>query len=214
VCRMNTCPRAGFLGPLTRQRRIGFLNALSRQPPIYRQVVESSIGINGRGSWVKIALLRGYFGSFMVTAYTTGASDFLSPPLPSSLFRLVGQCAVLRAGEKDLLGYCPCLLSGSMRPSIPGGHSRFALAPVALLPAGVLITIGPFQRGHFGTQHLHGRLYPLPLLLACFRAYASNAMSLTAMARLAPLPWRSCVATPNRDARVASLPRFRLLPNG
>ena len=33
-----------------------------------------------------------------------------------------------------------------------------------------LDTIGPFQRGHFGTQHLHGQLYPLPLLLACFRA--------------------------------------------
>ncbi len=68
---------------------------------------------------------------------TTGASDFLSPPLPSSLFTLVGECALFRTGEKDLLGYCPFLLSSSKRPSIPGGHIRLALAPVALLPAGV-----------------------------------------------------------------------------
>ena len=69
-------------------------------------------------------------------AATTGVSDFLSPPLPSSLFTLVGECALFRADEKDLLGYCPFLLSGSKRPAIPGGHNRLALAPVALLPAG------------------------------------------------------------------------------
>ena len=44
-------------------------------------------------------------------AATIGASDFLPPLLPSSLFGLVGECALFRAGEKDLLGYCPFLLS-------------------------------------------------------------------------------------------------------
>jgi hypothetical protein len=38
----------------------------------------------------------------------------------------------------DLLGYCLFSLSGSVRPSIPGGRGRLALAPVTLLPAGVL----------------------------------------------------------------------------
>lgn len=37
-----------------------------------------------------------------------------------------------------------------------------------------LETIGPLQLGHFGTKNLHGRLYPLPLRLACFAAYASS----------------------------------------
>jgi hypothetical protein len=30
------------------------------------------------------------------------------------------------------------------------------------------------SKGVFGTINLHGRPYPLPLLLACFRAYASS----------------------------------------
>jgi hypothetical protein len=30
------------------------------------------------------------------------------------------------------------------------------------------------SKGVFGTINLHGRHYPLPLLLACFRAYASS----------------------------------------
>ena len=38
----------------------------------------------------------------------------------------------------DLPGYCLFSLSGSVRPSIPGGRDRLALAPIALLPAGGL----------------------------------------------------------------------------
>ncbi len=39
----------------------------------------------------------------------------------------------------DLLGYCTFLLSGSKRPTIPGGRNILTLMNVTLLPAGVLI---------------------------------------------------------------------------
>ena len=45
---------------------------------------------------------------------------------------------------------------------------------VVLLLAGVLKPSALSNRGFFGTQHLHGRHYPLPLFLACFRTYASS----------------------------------------
>ena len=67
---------------------------------------------------------------------TMGTSDSPAPPPSPSLFTLVGECALFRADEKDLLGYCQFVMSDSRRPAIPGGHNRLALAPVALLPAG------------------------------------------------------------------------------
>jgi hypothetical protein len=57
---------------------------------------------------------------------------------------------------------------------IPGGYHWLAFYVSGIVACWRLETIGPFQSGHFETQHLHGRLYPLPLLLACFRAYASS----------------------------------------
>jgi len=39
----------------------------------------------------------------------------------------------------DLLGYCPFSMSGSKRPTIPGGCDILTITNVALLPAGVLI---------------------------------------------------------------------------
>ena len=51
-------------------------------------------------------------------------------------FSLLG--SALARKRWDLPGYCLFSLSGSVRPSIPGGHDRLALAPITLLPAGGL----------------------------------------------------------------------------
>ena len=68
-----------------------------------------------------------------------------------------------------------------------------------------LDTIGPFQRGHFGTQHLHGRHYPLPLLLACFRAYASNTMSPSHLQGSIPGPWLAVTEAGFTPARICNI---------
>jgi hypothetical protein len=68
-----------------------------------------------------------------------------------------------------------------------------------------LDTIGPFQRGHFGTQHLHGRHYPLPLLLACFRAYASNTVLPPHLQGSIPGPWLAVTGAGFSPARICSL---------
>jgi hypothetical protein len=103
-----------------------------------------------------------------------GASDFHTPPLPLLLIRLVGKR--VRFSQRrcmDLLGYRKLSLSGSKRLTIPGGDNRLTLMSVTLLLAGVSKP-SALSEGVFGTQYLHGRHYPLPLFLACFRTYASS----------------------------------------
>ncbi len=58
-----------------------------------------------------------------------------------------------------------------------------------LLPAGDTKPSAHTHTGLFGTQHLHGRLYPLPLHLASFRAYASIALLPAQLQGLIPSPW-------------------------
>ena len=65
-----------------------------------------------------------------------------------------------------------------------------------------LETIGPFPHGHFGTLHLHGRHYPFPLHLACFRAYASRS-------RL-PVPLQGSIPGPGLAVTRAGVPPARL----
>ena len=86
-----------------------------------------------------------------------------------------------------------CSSSSSMRLLIPGAAAQarqFAWAPVACQR---LETIGLPQCGHFGTFHLHGRLHPLPLRLACFRAYASSAPLLEHLQGSIPDPWLAAI---------------------
>ncbi len=106
---------------------------------------------------------------------TIGVSDLPVSPLPFSLFRLVGKCACkIKRRYWDLLGYHKFSFQTRNGLTIPGGHHSFAINLSSIVTCWRLETISPCQSGHFGTQDLHGRLYPLPLLLACSRAYASS----------------------------------------
>ena len=53
-----------------------------------------------------------------------------------------------------------------------GVPNPLAIAQLGLLPAGGT-NPSALSNGNFGALHLQGRLHPLPLHLACFRAYAS-----------------------------------------
>lgn len=107
-----------------------------------------------------------------------------------------------------------CSSSSSMRLLIPGAAAQarqFAWAPVACQR---LETIGLPQCGHFGTFHLHGRLHPLPLRLACFRAYASSAPLLEHLQGSIPDPWLAAIwagLSPAGSCSIA-MPQPRLDP--
>jgi hypothetical protein len=85
---------------------------------------------------------------------------------------------------------------------IPGGLGVLAKTHAALLPAGCLETIGPLQRGHFGTRTFTA--VDLPLFhLACFRAYASDALSPTHLQGSIPGLWLAVTRAGLSPARVA-----------
>ena len=144
---------------------------------------------------------------------TIGVSDFRPPPPSSSLSTLVGGCAVLCADSRISM-VTACSSSSSMRLLIPGAAAQarqFAWAPVACQR---LETIGLPQCGLFGTFHLHGRLHPLPLRLACFRAYASSAPLLLHLQGSIPDPWLAAIwagLSPAGSCSIA-MPQPRLDP--
>ena len=92
-------------------------------------------------------------------------------PLPRFLHSLTGAHLLARQ-RPDLLGYRIFAISGSTRPRTPGVPSELALALLGLSPADGSMP-SALTKLIFGAQHLHGRHHPLPLHLACFRAYAS-----------------------------------------
>lgn len=150
---------------------------------------------------------------------TIGISDFPVPPLPSSLFKLVGKCAFKKKTKRrywDLLGYYLFSISGSNRPYDPGWIPLTRHDVSGIVACWRLETIGPFQRGHFGTLHLHGRLYPLPLLLACFRAYASSNLLPAYLQGSIPGLWLAVTEAGFPPARICSIaqPQLRPDPNG
>jgi hypothetical protein len=63
--------------------------------------------------------------------------------------------------------------SGSIRPRTLGVSVPLAMTRHGLFPAGAT-NPSPLPTVLFGAQHLQGRLHPLPLHLACLRAYAST----------------------------------------
>ena len=105
-----------------------------------------------------------------------GASDFRQSLPSPSLFRLVGRCALFRADYRISLvtAQSLCQARYGLRSRVVGHGLPLQLLAVPAVACWCLETIGPFQCGHFGTKNLHGRLYPLPLRLACFLAYASS----------------------------------------
>ena len=121
-----------------------------------------------------------------------GASDFRAPLPPSSLARLVGGCAMLCAKTRISM-VTACSSSSSMRSLIPGAATQPCHCACAAVACQRLETIGLPQCGHFGTFHLHGRLHPVPLRLACFRAYASSAPSPEHLQGSIPDPWLAVI---------------------
>jgi hypothetical protein len=105
---------------------------------------------------------------------TIGGSDFRTPPPASSPFSLVHGCPHPADRDTDLLGYRAFSLSGSTWPRSPGstGTARRRAVPDVACERGQCRRRSPTKI--FGAQHLQGRLHPLPLHLACFRAYAST----------------------------------------
>ena len=133
--------------------------------------------------------------------------------LPSSLFRLVGKCAG-SAPPMGSPGLLPILVVRLDAVFDPGWTWSARLDTDHVVACWRLETIGPFLRGHFGTQHLHGRLYPLPLLLACFRAYASSARLPVRLQGSIPGPWLAVTGTGFTPAGICGMaqPQPRLDP--
>jgi hypothetical protein len=70
-----------------------------------------------------------------------------------------------------------------------GGPWRSPMTHKELLPAGDTNPSASSNDGLFGTHYLHGRLYPLPLHLASFRAYASIKLLPAQLQGSIPGPW-------------------------
>ena len=121
-----------------------------------------------------------------------GASDFRSLMPSPSLFRLVGGCAFLCAKYRISM-VTACSSSSSMRLLIPGVATQSCRFVCAAVACQRLETIGLPQCGHFGTFHLHGRLHPVPLRLACFRAYASSPPLPANLQGSIPDPWLAVI---------------------
>ena len=144
---------------------------------------------------------------------TMGTSDFPPSMLPSSLFRLVGECAY-SAPTMGSPGLLPILVVRLAAVVDPGWAPLTCHRVGCAVACWRLETIGPFQSGHFGTHHLHGRHYPLPLLLACFRAYASSIVLPLYLQGSIPGPWLAATGTGSPPARICSIaqPQPRLDP--
>ena len=137
---------------------------------------------------------------------TMGTSDFQAPPLPPLLFRLVGKRADFRVSADAWISW---VTANSHYQARNGYLSRMEITgspfvSVTLLLAGVLKPSAHFN-GYFGTYHLHGRHYPLPLLLACFRAYASSNLLPSYLQGSIPGLWLAVTRTGFPPARICDI---------
>jgi hypothetical protein len=105
----------------------------------------------------------------------------------------------------DLLGYHQFSISDSKRPYDPGWIPLTRHDVSGIVACWRLETIGPFQSGHFGTLYLHGRLYPLPLLLVCFRAYASSELLPACLQGSIPGLWLAVTGAGFPPARICDI---------
>ena len=144
---------------------------------------------------------------------TMGAAGLPSPLLPSSLFRLVRKRAYY-APTMGSPGLLPILIVKLEAAYDPGWSRHSHPNQCRAVACWRLDTIGPFQCGHFGTLHLHGQHYLLPLLLACFRTYASNALLPVHLQGSIPSPWLAVTGAGFSPARMCSIaqPQPRLDP--
>ncbi len=100
-------------------------------------------------------------------------SDFRAPPPASSLLHLSAGARLPRTDARiSLVTTCsPCQARHGLGPrgvGVPLTLTRHALLPARGTNPSAL------SNGIFGAPHLQGRHNPLPLHLACFRAYAST----------------------------------------
>ena len=100
-------------------------------------------------------------------------SDFRAPPPASSLLPLSAGARLPRTDARiSLVTPCsPCQARHGLGPrgvGVPLTLTRHALLPARGTNPSAL------SNGIFGAPHLQGRHNPLPLHLACFRAYAST----------------------------------------
>lgn len=96
---------------------------------------------------------------------------------------------------------------------IPGGFQRLAYAPMKLLPAGVLKPSALSNAVFSGLDHLQGRHYPLPLHLACFRAYASSATLPQHLQGSIPGPWLAATRAGLSPARIHGIAKPQPRPD-
>ncbi len=146
---------------------------------------------------------------------TMGASDSQRPAPSSSLFRLVGGCAQPQ-GRAPTVGspWLPRRRSVRLDTAIhPGWASAARLLAGDAVACWRLETIGPLPRGHFGTRHLHGRHHPLPLHLACFRAYASSASLPPRLQGWIPGPWLAATRAGLPPARLRGIAKPQPRPD-
>jgi hypothetical protein len=104
---------------------------------------------------------------------TLGTSDSQTSPPPSSLFRLVRECAHNFMRQcLGLLGYRAIAVSDSTRLFNPGWVSPARQCAGETVACWRLETIGPLPRGHFGTSSPSRSASPVtiaPRLLSCLR---------------------------------------------
>ena len=118
-----------------------------------------------------------------------GASDFRSPPPSSSLFRLVGRCALLpapRIGSPWLPRTLVVRLDADSDPGVAAHACQYAWATVACW---LCETISLCTDVHFGTRNLQGQHDLFPLHLASFCAYASSIPLPERLQGSIPGPW-------------------------
>ena len=119
-----------------------------------------------------------------------GASDFRSPPPSSSLFRLVGRCALLptpRIGSPWLPRTLVVRLDADSDPGVAPRACQCARDAVVCWP---IETIDQFTHLTIsGLIHLQGQHHLFPLRLASFCAYASSLPLPECLQGSIPGPW-------------------------
>ena len=93
---------------------------------------------------------------------------------PRPRFSLVRGCPPPADRCVDLPGYRMLSMSGSIRPRTPGSTRIARHTAMRIVACRGAKPVGTPDAKIFGAQHLQGRHHPLPLHLACFRAYAST----------------------------------------
>ncbi len=136
---------------------------------------------------------------------TMDGSDFHTSPRVSSLSTLVHGCPPPADQHVDLPGCDVLSLSGSTRARTPGSTrvARRCATPVVACRGPNPSALSNDKI--FWAQHLQGRLHPLPLHLACFRAYAST--------RLLPVAPQGSILGSRRTITQAGFPpRYNTRP--